>query len=88
VSIQWAGLGPQLLLGLDRSATEPLTSQLERALRDAIRSRRLAVNERLPSSRQLARELGVSRGLVQECYAQLPAKRPRPFRTRPRPGSV
>jgi GntR family transcriptional regulator/MocR family aminotransferase len=74
VSIQWAGLGPQLLLRLDRSATEPLTSQLERALRDAIRSRRLAPNERLPSSRQLARELGVSRGLVQECYAQLYAE--------------
>src|ERR1700729_4322731 len=27
--------------------------------------------ERLPSSRELAHELGVSRGLVQECYRQL-----------------
>src|SRR5215475_11410833 len=30
--------------------------------------------ERLPSSRELARELGVSRGLVQECYHQLLAE--------------
>src|SRR6266487_6460424 len=39
--------------------------------RDAIRSGRLQGGERLPSSRELARELGVSRGLVQECYGQL-----------------
>jgi GntR family transcriptional regulator / MocR family aminotransferase len=71
VSVQWAGLGPELLLRLDRQVSEPLRSQLERELREAIRSRRLAAGERLPSSRALARELGVSRGLVQECYAQL-----------------
>ena len=71
VSIQWAGLGPELLLRLDRELDEPLRSQLEHALREAVRSRRLAAGERLPSSRALARELGISRGLVQECYAQL-----------------
>jgi GntR family transcriptional regulator/MocR family aminotransferase len=74
MSIQWSGLGPELLLRLDRNAAEPLRSQLERALRDAIRSRRLEAGERLPSSRELARELGVSRGLVQECYSQLHAE--------------
>ena len=74
MSIQWAGLGPELLLALDRTAVEPLRSQLERALRDAIRSGRLAAGERLPSSRELARELGISRGLVQECYSQLQAE--------------
>jgi GntR family transcriptional regulator/MocR family aminotransferase len=74
VSIQWSGLSPELLLRLDRASEEPLRSQLEHELRDAIRSSRLAAGERLPSSRELARELGVSRGLVQECYAQLLAE--------------
>jgi GntR family transcriptional regulator/MocR family aminotransferase len=74
VSIEWSGLGPELLLRLDRSRPEPLRVQLERELRDAIRTGRLAAGERLPSSRELARELGVSRGLVQECYRQLQAE--------------
>jgi GntR family transcriptional regulator/MocR family aminotransferase len=74
VSIQWAGLGPELLLALDRKRDQPLLSQLETELRAAIRGGRLAPGERLPSSRELARELGVSRGLVQECYAQLLAE--------------
>jgi GntR family transcriptional regulator/MocR family aminotransferase len=74
VSIEWSGLGPELLLTLDRRGTGPLRSQLERQLRDAIRTGRLRTGERLPSSRELARELGLSRGLVQECYAQLQAE--------------
>ena len=74
VSVQWAGLGPGLLLRLDRTLREPLRSQLERELRAAIRSQRLVAGERLPSSRELARELGISRGLVQECYSQLLAE--------------
>jgi GntR family transcriptional regulator/MocR family aminotransferase len=74
MSVEWAGLGPELLLRLEREGDEPLTSQLERELRDAIRTGRLGPDERLPSSRALARELGVSRGLVQECYAQLHAE--------------
>lgn len=74
MSIQWAGLGPELLLRLDRERGEPLRSQLERELREAIRSQRLGAGERLPSSRSMARELGVSRGLVQECYSQLLAE--------------
>jgi GntR family transcriptional regulator/MocR family aminotransferase len=71
VAIQWSGLGPELLLRLDRDSDQPLRSQLETGLRDAIRDGRLPAGERLPSSRELARELGVSRGLVQECYGQL-----------------
>ena len=39
--------------------------------RDAIRQGRIANGERLPSSRILARDLGVSRGLVVDCYSQL-----------------
>jgi GntR family transcriptional regulator/MocR family aminotransferase len=71
MAIQWAGLGPELLLRLDRGSGQPLRSQLEAGLREAIRGGRLQGGERLPSSRELARELGVSRGLVQECYNQL-----------------
>jgi GntR family transcriptional regulator/MocR family aminotransferase len=74
MAIQWSGLGPDLLLQLDRGRGQPLRSQLEAALRDAIRDGRLQGGERLPSSRELARELGVSRGLVQECYNQLLAE--------------
>src|SRR5436305_2390270 len=72
--IEWAGLGPELLLALDRSAAEPLRAQLERELRDAIRAGQLTPGERLPSSRLLAAELGISRGLVLECYGQLQAE--------------
>ncbi len=71
MAIQWSGLGPELLLQLDRDSDQPLRAQLEAGLRDAIRDGRLHAGERLPSSRELARELGVSRGLVQECYGQL-----------------
>jgi GntR family transcriptional regulator/MocR family aminotransferase len=72
--IEWAGLGPEVLLRLDRSLAESLGSQLGREMRDAIRSGRLAAGERLPSSRALAVELGISRGLVLECYSQLRAE--------------
>src|SRR5580693_8643206 len=74
MAIQWSGLGPELLLRLERGSGQPLRSQLEAGLREAIRSGRLNGGERLPSSRELARDLGVSRGLVQECYYQLLAE--------------
>jgi GntR family transcriptional regulator/MocR family aminotransferase len=67
-------LSPELILPLDRGRSEPLRSQLEAGLREAIRSGRLQAGERLPSSRELARQLGVSRGLVQDCYDQLHAE--------------
>src|SRR6201994_4934148 len=74
MAIEWSGLGPELLVRLDRSAPEPLRAQLEASLREAIRDGRLRGGERLPSSRELARGLGVSRGMVQECYGQLLAE--------------
>ena len=72
--IEWAGLGPDVLLTLDRTRAEPLRVQLERELREAIRSGRLAAGERLPSSRAMAAALGISRGLVIDCYSQLQAE--------------
>jgi GntR family transcriptional regulator / MocR family aminotransferase len=75
MAVQWSGLSPELLLALDRGrGAEPLRSQVEHRLREAIRSGRLRAGERLPSSRELARELGTSRGLIQECYGQLQAE--------------
>ncbi|HYB28184.1 MAG TPA: PLP-dependent aminotransferase family protein [Solirubrobacteraceae bacterium] len=59
-------------LTLDRS--EPLRAQLERQLRDAIRSGRLRAGSKLPPSRLLAEELEISRGVVVEAYSQLVAE--------------
>jgi GntR family transcriptional regulator/MocR family aminotransferase len=52
----------------------PLRAQLEQQLRDSVRSGRLAPGVALPSSRALARGLGVSRGVVVDAYAQLAAE--------------
>ena len=49
----------------------PLRRQLEGALRVAIRSGRLVPGSVLPPSRDLADQLGVSRGVVVDSYAQL-----------------
>ncbi|HET9059394.1 MAG TPA: PLP-dependent aminotransferase family protein [Acidimicrobiales bacterium] len=47
---------------------------LENALREAVVSGRLAADARLPSSRALAGDLGISRNTVAEAYAQLVAE--------------
>jgi GntR family transcriptional regulator/MocR family aminotransferase len=63
--------GPELLVELDRGGELPLHEQIERALRAQIRSGVLPAEARLPSTRGLAQELGVSRGVVTEAYGQL-----------------
>ena len=63
-----------MLVELDRGAREPLSLQLERTLRNAIRRGALRPETPLPSTRALAEELGVSRGLVVAAYAQLGAE--------------
>ena len=52
----------------------PRRAQLEAGLRDSVRSGRLRPGVRLPSSRALGIELGVSRRLVVEAYEQLTAE--------------
>ena len=47
---------------------------LEEALREAVRDGRLAAGTRLPSSRVLARDLGVARNTVADAYGQLVAE--------------
>jgi GntR family transcriptional regulator/MocR family aminotransferase len=69
-----ANSGPELLVELDRSARRPIRSQLEDGLREAVRSGRLAARARLPATRGLAADLGVSRRLIVDAYAQLLAE--------------
>jgi GntR family transcriptional regulator/MocR family aminotransferase len=66
--------GPELLVELDRTGPEPLHRQLADGLRKAIRTGRLAPHTRLPSTRVLAADLGVSRRLVVDAYSQLVAE--------------
>jgi GntR family transcriptional regulator / MocR family aminotransferase len=54
--------------------TGGLRDGIERALRDAMRDGRLGLGTRLPSSRSLARDLGVARGTVTGAYSQLAAE--------------
>jgi GntR family transcriptional regulator / MocR family aminotransferase len=66
--------GPELLVSLDHGGDTSLHEQLERSLREDIRSGRLPSGTRMPSTRGLAAELGVSRGVVTEAYGQLAAE--------------
>ena len=63
----------ELLVGVARGAG-PLQRQVEDQLRAAIRAGRLVEGERLPASRVLASDLGVSRGVVSDAYMQLAAE--------------
>src|SRR5437763_5444381 len=65
---------PELLLALDRGSSRPLRAQLEDGLRGLVRAGRLPAHERLPATRSLAGDLGVSRRLVVDAYAQLLAE--------------
>jgi GntR family transcriptional regulator/MocR family aminotransferase len=63
-----------LLPALDPTATTPLHRQLFEALRGAILDGRVSTGGRLPSTRDLAQELGVSRNTVMTAYDQLVAE--------------
>lgn len=64
----------ELLLPAAAAPARSRGRSLQSALREAVRSGRLASGTRLPSSRELAADLGVSRGLVTEAYEQLTAE--------------
>jgi GntR family transcriptional regulator / MocR family aminotransferase len=64
----------ELLVSIDRKNGPPLHVQIERELRHAIRSGRLPSGTPLPSSRTLAQDLGISRGVIVEAYDQLIAE--------------
>ena len=69
-----ASSGIELLVRLERSSTVPLHSQLEHQLREAARTGTLRPGTPLPSTRALAGELGVARGVVSDAYTQLTAE--------------
>ncbi|MET8447445.1 MocR-like pyridoxine biosynthesis transcription factor PdxR [Streptomyces sp. NPDC005209] len=68
----WSGVGVDLHLEPD--AADGRRVGLERALRDAVRDGRLAPGTRLPATRRLASELGISRGTAKAAYDQLVAE--------------
>ncbi|WP_217177816.1 PLP-dependent aminotransferase family protein [Streptomyces sp. AC495_CC817] len=72
-SAPWAAAW-ELLLPVADAPARARGRTLQAALREAIRSGRLARGTRLPASRELAADLGVSRGLVTEAYEQLVAE--------------
>lgn len=64
----------ELAIELDRSGPDALHRQIEAAIRERIRSGALTPGVALPPTRALATDLGVSRGVVVEAYAQLVAE--------------
>src|ERR1700735_4549228 len=63
-----------LHLDLSDPSSGSLRTRVERALREGVRSGRLAPGSRLPSTRSLCAQLGVSRGVVVDAYSQLAAE--------------
>jgi GntR family transcriptional regulator / MocR family aminotransferase len=61
-------------ISVDRGASASLLAQMVEALRSAVRAGRIAGGTKLPPSRELARELGVSRSVVVLAYEQLEAE--------------
>jgi GntR family transcriptional regulator / MocR family aminotransferase len=66
--------GRDLYVVLDRAKSPSLRVQLEEQLREGVRSGRLHAGTALPSTRALASELGVARGVVVAAYSQLVAE--------------
>ena len=60
--------------GLDESNPTPLYLQLQRVIQDAVRAGKLKADEALPSERDLARQLGISRVTVRKAIAGLVEK--------------
>jgi GntR family transcriptional regulator/MocR family aminotransferase len=60
-----------LPIDVDRAARTPLATQIYRAVRDAIETARLDPGAKLPSWRDMAAQLGVSRGTVRVAYQRL-----------------
>jgi GntR family transcriptional regulator / MocR family aminotransferase len=64
----------ELLVSVDRVAPATLGAQIEDQLRRAIRAGSLQTEAQVPSTRDLARQLGISRRVVVDAYAQLAAE--------------
>jgi GntR family transcriptional regulator/MocR family aminotransferase len=64
----------ELLLSVDRDGPHTLGAQIEEQLRAAVRTGALRPGAEVPSTRDLARQLGISRRVAVEAYAQLAAE--------------
>ena len=64
----------ELLVELRRETSVPLHQQLEGGIRERIRQGLLRADTVMPSTRALATDLGLSRGVVVEAYQQLVAE--------------
>jgi GntR family transcriptional regulator/MocR family aminotransferase len=72
--VKRAGGALLLSIALDPTSPRSVSAQLHGALRELILSGSFAVGERLPASRTLAQELGVSRTTVIEAFDRLTAE--------------
>jgi GntR family transcriptional regulator/MocR family aminotransferase len=61
-------------LVVDRTADAPLSSQVAGQIRDGVLTGALPVGARLPSTRALAADLGVSRAVTEQAFDQLAAE--------------
>ncbi len=68
------GIVTPLLIALDRASATPLYRQVYEGYRAAIVERRLRPGDRMPSTRSLAAELGISRLPVVNAFEQLVAE--------------
>src|ERR671936_386103 len=64
----------ELLLSVRRDGSRTLGGQIEAQLRRAIREGALRTGSEVPSTRDLARQLGISRRVAVDAYAQLAAE--------------
>jgi GntR family transcriptional regulator/MocR family aminotransferase len=74
VQVNRSSRRPELLVTLARGQRQPMHQQILQALREGIRSGRLRPGGVVPSTRTLAADLGVSRGVVVQAYDQLIAE--------------
>ncbi len=58
-------------IGIDRQAREPIQAQILSQLRAGVLNGRLRPRQWLPSSRQLAADVGIARATVVSAYEQL-----------------
>ena len=64
----------ELLLTVTRDGSRTLGAQIEDGLRQAIREGALKAGTQVPSTRDLARQLGISRRIAVDAYSQLAAE--------------
>jgi len=72
--VMHGGSGKLLLISLNRRDAVPLAEQIAARVRELIENRALAPGDRVPSSRGLARDLGVARNTVTAAFQHLLAE--------------